>query len=64
MKWLLDKLPLNGYKTYLAGVGLLGLGVYQLSQGEFEQAMQSFLLGGAALGLGHKVEKDKEAVSP
>jgi len=42
---------LNGYKTYLAAAGLIGLAVYQLSQGQFELAAQNFLAGFAAFGL-------------
>jgi hypothetical protein len=48
---------LQGYKTYLAAVGLFGLAAYQLSQGQMELATQSFLGGLAALGLGAKVER-------
>ncbi|MFZ9794200.1 MAG: hypothetical protein ACO3F3_17885 [Gemmataceae bacterium] len=42
---------LNGYKTYLAAAGLFGLALYQFSQGQVEQAIQSFLGGLAAVGL-------------
>lgn len=42
---------INGYKTYIAAAGLLGLALYQLSQGQMEQAMQSLLAGLAAFGL-------------
>jgi hypothetical protein len=42
---------LNGYKTYLAAAGLIGLSVYQLSQGQVEQAIQNLLAGLAAFGL-------------
>jgi len=42
---------LEGYKTYLACAGLFGLALYQLSQGQFEQAGQSFLAAMAAYGL-------------
>lgn len=42
---------LTGYKTYLAAAGLLGLAVYQFSQGQVELAMQSLLGAMAAFGL-------------
>jgi hypothetical protein len=40
-----------GFKTYLACAGLLGLALYQFSQGQIEQASQSFLAALAAYGL-------------
>ena len=40
-----------GFKTYLACAGLLGLALYQFSQGQLEQASQSFLAALAAYGL-------------
>ena len=40
-----------GYKTYLACAGLFGLALYQFSQGQIEQASQSFLAALAAYGL-------------
>ena len=48
---------LSGYKTYLAGVGLVGLGVYQVSQGQFATSIQSFLAALATVGLRHAVAK-------
>jgi|GEM_PF-1419546 hypothetical protein len=42
---------LNGYKTYLAAAGLFGLALYQFSQGQVEQAVQSFLGALAAVGI-------------
>lgn len=42
---------LEGYKTYLACAGLLGLALYQFSQGQLEQATQSFLAALTAYGL-------------
>lgn len=40
-----------GFKTYLACAGLLGLALYQFSEGHLEQAGQSFLAALAAYGL-------------
>lgn len=42
---------LTGYKTYLAAAGLLGLALYQFSQGQVELAIQSLLGAMAAFGL-------------
>jgi hypothetical protein len=42
---------LAGYKTYIASLGLVGLSVYQLSQGQADQAAQSFFGARAAFGL-------------
>jgi hypothetical protein len=44
-------LPLSGWKTYLAAAGLVGLAIYQVSQGQVELAIQSFLAALAAVGL-------------
>jgi hypothetical protein len=48
---------LSGYKTYLAAVGLVGLAVYQVSQGQLETGIQSFLAAAAATGLRHAIAK-------
>jgi hypothetical protein len=42
---------LNGYKTYLAAAGLIGLALYQFSQGSVDLAFQSLLGALAAFGL-------------
>ena len=42
---------LNGYKTYLATAGLLGLALYQFSEGHVELAFQSLMGALAAFGL-------------
>lgn len=51
---------LDGYKTIIAGVGLIGLAVYQFSLGQFEQGMQSLLAGLVALGLRHAINKNSK----
>jgi hypothetical protein len=48
---------LSGYKTYIAGVGLIGLALYQLSTGDYSAAAQSFLAGLTAVGLRHAIAK-------
>jgi hypothetical protein len=47
----------DGYKTYLAALGLFGLAVYQLSQGDYPAAVQNVLAALAATGLRHAVGK-------
>ncbi len=42
---------LNGYKTYIAVAGLVGLAVYQFSIGQIEAGFQSLLAAAAAAGL-------------
>jgi hypothetical protein len=42
---------LQGYKTYIAAVGLLALGVYQLTGGDLPTGIHSILAGLAAFGL-------------
>ena len=48
---------LNGYKTYLAAAGLVGLSFYQLSQGQVTEAGQSFLGALTAAGLRGAIAK-------
>ena len=40
-----------------AAAGLVGLGVYQISQGQFETGVQSFLGALTAAGLRHAIAK-------
>ena len=48
----------DGYKTYIAAIGLTGLAVYQVSLGDFDQAAQTILSALAAFGLRHAVAKN------
>ena len=48
---------LNGYKTYIAALGLAGLALYQLSNGQVDQGVQSILAALTAAGLRHAVSK-------
>jgi hypothetical protein len=50
---------INGYKTYLAAVGLVGLSAYQLSVGQYNQATQSLLAALATAGLRNAISKVK-----
>jgi hypothetical protein len=47
----------NGYKTYIAAIGLAGLAVYQFSQGQFDSGYQSILGALTAAGLRHAIAK-------
>ena len=48
---------LNGYKTYIAAAGIVGLALYQASTGLYDQAVQSFLAALAAAGLRNAIAK-------
>jgi hypothetical protein len=52
---LLQKI--DGYKTYIAAAGLLGLAVFQASTGQYEPALQSLLQAATVAGLRHAVSK-------
>lgn len=54
---------LEGYKTNLAALGLLGLALYQLSQGDLSSSVQSFFAALAAFGLRSAVAKVDQKVS-
>lgn len=54
----------DGWKTYLAAIGLVGLAVYQLSQGQVEAAVQSLLGALAAFGIRRSVAKAEEKLAP
>lgn len=36
---------LSGFKTYVAGLGLIGLGLYQFSEGKYPEAYASIMAG-------------------
>lgn len=46
----------KGWRTYLAAAGLLGLALYQFSQGDIQAGVQSFLGALAVFGLRRAVE--------
>jgi len=43
------------WATYVAAAGLFGLSLYQVTQGDWTHAAQSFLAALAALGIGKNV---------
>jgi hypothetical protein len=53
---------LNGYKTYLAAAGLVGLALYQLSTGSVAEAFQTLMGALAAGGLKHAVSRHLDEV--
>jgi hypothetical protein len=55
LRYIVAGLP--GVKTYLAAAGLLGLALWQLSEGQYETAIQSFLAALAAFGLRQAVSR-------
>jgi hypothetical protein len=54
LSYLLKAKFLEGYRTYLAAAGLLGLALYLLTQGSYEAAAQNFFTALVALGLRDK----------
>jgi len=52
---------LEGYRTYIAAVGLLGLAVYLFTQGDYTQAVSNLSIALAALGL-HEKKAEPPAV--
>lgn len=42
---------IDGFKTYIAGFGLVGLGLYELSQGQMDQGWQHVAQGLGLIGL-------------
>ncbi len=56
---LLDALLklISGYKTYAAAIGLAGLAIYQFSQKQYDQALQSAMAALAAAGLRNAITK-------
>lgn len=48
---------MTGYKTIIGGVGLLGLAVFEATQGHYHDAATHAAAAMVALGLGHKLER-------
>lgn len=53
---------IDGYKTYLASVGLFGLALYQFSQGQYDVAFQSLMAALTAFGIKSALTKQDEEV--
>jgi hypothetical protein len=54
---LLEAAKLTGLKTYIAGLGLVALGVYQISDGQVDTGYQTILEGVAVAGFRAAVAK-------
>lgn len=48
---------LDGYKTWIAAIGLVGLAVYHLSQKEFESSLKVLMEALGLIGVAHKIMK-------
>ena len=53
---------ISGWKTVLAAIAAVSLGVYLLTQGKYEEGVASIIAGLALLGIGGKIDKNTEAV--
>jgi hypothetical protein len=54
---ILSKLPLAGWKAYVGGALLIGLGVYQISQGHVAEGAASIGNGLGLIGVRHAVAR-------
>ena len=67
MRSILDSIPGSGWKTYVAGFGMILVGVGGIALHvsgsdssftlDFNQGIELLLAGLAVIGIGHKVEK-------
>lgn len=55
---------LTQYKTYLASAGLVGLALYQASQGDLQSALTTFLGAFAAAAIRHETAPTRTAAPP
>ncbi len=55
---------LDGYRTYIAGIGLLCLAIYSLTQGQWDAAMTQFFMALAGLGIYEKAKATNDVVTP
>lgn len=63
LKYVLSLQFLAGYRTYFAGVGAIGLGIYLITQGEATQGATAIMAGLGALGLGGKLDASTAATN-
>lgn len=54
-------MKMKGWKTWTAGLALVGLGAYLLATGHIEEGIAKIGEGAAIIGLGHKIEKASDA---
>ena len=48
---------MKGYKTWIAAIGTILLGISDLYENNYDLGMQKIMAGLALIGLGHKLEK-------
>lgn len=63
LKYVLSLQFLAGYRTAIAGVGAIGLGIYLFTQGEATQGAAAVMAGLGALGLGGKLDESTAATN-
>lgn len=63
LKYILGLKFLEGYRTQIAGIGAISLGIYLITQGEATQGATAILTGLGALGLGGKLDQATEATN-
>lgn len=51
IKTIFKLLKLTGLKTYIAGVGMIAFGVYQITEGDFDAGMKLIMEGFALFGV-------------
>ena len=55
---------LDGYRTYIAAVGMIGLSVYSFAEGNFDLGMTQIMAALGALGLYEKVKAPTPTPTP
>lgn len=53
---------LTGYRTLIAGIGLIGLGVYEMTEGKVDVGAAHIAEGLACIGFGGKLERVVDAM--
>jgi len=48
---------MRGWKTWVAALGAIALGIYEIFNGQAEAGVGHIVFGGGLIGLGHKIEK-------
>lgn len=51
LTWLLKMKFLDGYRTYIAAIGSFSLGIYRLTQGDYEGGVASISLAIGMIGI-------------
>lgn len=59
MEMILKLLKLTGFKTYIAGVGMIAQGIYMLTEGQYMEGWALINAGIAAFGFRAAMEKQE-----